>query len=104
MKKIIFSLLMCIYIESFAAVVVVDNQPLPLEYQGNLYYWPLNLNITPDTKNLFITMDGIRKICFLNKAPPGLLEQVSLISIIIKGKKTDWNCFPYTTTYHEVRP
>jgi hypothetical protein len=104
MKKTIFLLLMCFYLESFGAVVIVNNQPLPLEYKNDLYYWPLNLEISPGIKTLYITMDGLNKICFLNTAPPGLLEQISEISIIIKGQKTDWNCFPYTTRYYEVRP
>lgn len=95
---------MCFYIESFGAVVIVNNQPLPLEYKGDLYYWPLNLEISPGVKTLYITMDGLNKICFLNTAAPGLLEQISEISIIIKGQKTDWNCFPYTTRYYEARP
>lgn len=103
MKNIIFLLLMCIYIESFGAVIIVNNQPLPLEYQGDLYYWPLHVD-GPGSKNLFITMDGLNKICFLDTAPQGLLEQISKISIIIKGQKTDWNCFAYTTRYYEVRP
>lgn len=95
---------MCIYIESSGATLVVKGQPTPLEYQNDVYYWPLNLAISPGLQTLYITMDGINKVCFLNTAPPGLLEQMSEISIIIKGKMTDWNCFPYTTTYYEVRP
>lgn len=104
MKASIFFLLMCICIESFGAIIIVRGHTAPLEYSEELYYWPLNLTINPETVNLYITMDGINKVCFLNTAPQGLLEQISEISIIIKGIKTDWNCFPYETTIHEVLP
>ena len=104
MKNTIYLLIMSIYMESFSAVLIIRDQPIPLEYTNELYYWPLNLDMNPGTKNLFITMDGVNKVCFLNTAPSGILEQISEISIIIKGQKTNWNCFPYTTTIHEARP
>lgn len=103
MKPSIFLLLMCICIESFGAIIIIRGLPSPLEYRNELYYWPLNIVLNPGTKNLFITMDGINKVCFLNTAPQGTLEQISEISIIINGLKTDWNCFPYRTTVFEVR-
>ena len=97
MKTNIFLLLMCICIKSFGAIIFIKNQPTPLEYQNELYYWPQNFVMSPGTTNLFITMDGMNKVCFLNTAPPGLFEQMSEISIVINGFKTEWNCFPYTT-------
>lgn len=103
MKTNLFLLLMCICIESFGAVIFVRDQFSPLEYSNELYYWPQNLVMSPGTTNLFITMDGINKVCFLNMAPPGMLEQVSEISIVINQVNTDWNCFPYKTTVFEVR-
>lgn len=104
MKTTLFLLLMCICIMSFGAIIIIRGLPSPLEYRDELYYWPPNIVITPGTTNLFITMDGINKVCFLNTAPKGMLEQISEISIIIHGLKTDWNCFPYRTTIFEVRP
>lgn len=104
MKPTLFLLLMCLCIESFGAIILIRGLPSNLEYKDGVYYWPLNSVNNPGTTNLFITMDGIKKICFLNTATEGLLEQVSEITIIIKGLKTDWNCFPYKTTYFEVRP
>lgn len=104
MKTAIFALLMCICLTSSAGTVFIKDEPYPLKYNDNLYYWPQNLAISPGTKNLFITMDGIKKVCFLNQAPSGLFEQVSEISILIKGFRTEWNCFPYTTTITKARP
>ncbi|KTD31683.1 hypothetical protein Lmor_2559 [Legionella moravica] len=104
MKKTLFLIFMCLYLNAFAATLIIRGQPLPLEYKNDIYYWPLNLAASPNGKNLFITIDGINKLCFLNTAPPGLLEQMSEISINIKGQLTNWNCFPYITTIHEVRP
>jgi len=104
MKTNTFLLLMCICIKSFGAVIFIQNQPTPLEYQNELYYWPQNFVMNPGTTTLFITMDGMNKVCFLNTAPPGLFEQMSEISIIINGFKKEWNCFPYTTTITEARP
>ena len=104
MKKTLFLILMCVCLESLAATIIIKGQPIPLEYKNDIYYWPINLAISPGAKNLYITMDGVNKLCFINTAPPGLLEQMSEISINIKGQLTNWNCFPYTTTLYEVRP
>lgn len=104
MKPPIFVLLMCICIQSFGAIIMIRGLPSPLEYKDDLYHWPLNIVFSPRTTNLFITMDGTNKVCFLNTAPSGVLEQTSEISVIINGLKTNWNCFPYRTTIYEVRP
>lgn len=90
--------------QASAATVFIQNEITPLNYVNDIYYWPQNLAIKPGVKNLFISMDGVRKICFLDQAEPGLFEQISEITIIIKGVRTDWNCFPYTTTITEARP
>lgn len=89
--------------QSFAAIVVINGQLSPLEYRGELYYLSETYVISPDTTNLFITMDGVNKVCFLNTAP-SLLEEVSQIDIFMNGMKTEWNCFAYRTTVFEVRP
>ena len=91
-------------IESFGATIVIRGLPTPLEYRDGLYYWPQHLVMSPGNTNLFITMDGVKKVCFLNTSPPGLFEQISEISIVIHGSKTEWNCFPYRTTIIEIRP
>ena len=104
MKTPLFLLLMSLCFESIGATIVVNGQPLPLNYSDNLYYWPYNIAMTPGTKNLFISMDGLNEVCFLSSGPSGTLEQVSEISIILNGMKTDWNCFPYKTTITEVLP
>ncbi|HBD9366580.1 TPA: hypothetical protein KLD70_002482 [Legionella pneumophila] len=103
MKPTLFLVLMWICAESFGATIMVKGLPSPLGYSNDLYYWPPNVAISPDTTNLFITMDGINKVCFLNTGLQGGLEQISEISII-NGVKKDWNCFPYTTTILEARP
>ena len=104
MKPLLFLLLLLSCIQSFAAIIFVRNQPMPLEYIHEEYYWPANFNMEPGTTTFYITMDGINKVCFLNTGVHGLFEQKSEISIIIKGIKTEWNCFPYRTTILEVRP
>lgn len=104
MKTNIYLLLMCMCIESYGAIIIIKNQPSPLEYRNELYYLPQNFGLSPGTTNFFVTMDGINKVCFLNTARSGTLQQISEISIVINGVKTDWNCFPYETTVIEVRP
>lgn len=104
MKSTIFLLLMWICTESFGATILIKGLPSPLVYRNELYYWPPNIVIRPETINLFITMDGINKVCFLDTGPQGTLEQISEISIIINGVKKDWNCFPYRTTILKARP
>lgn len=104
MKTTMFLLLMCICIESSGAIIVISGQPSPLEYRGELYYLPQGYVIAPEAANLFVTMDGINKVCFFNTESSLLFEQNSQISILINGIKTEWNCFPYRTTVFEVRP
>ena len=86
------------------AVIIIRGQPTALEYRDELYFVPQGYTIRPETTNLFITMDGVNKVCFLNTQPPGLFEQVSQISILLNGFKTEWNCFPYIVTISEDRP
>lgn len=102
MKATMFLLLMSIFFESFGAIIIIKGQPVPLDYRNDLYYLPANYMIK--TESLYITMDGINKVCFLNEAPNRMLEQVSQINIAVNGVKEVWNCFPYKTTILEVRP
>jgi hypothetical protein len=99
----IFLLLIGISIESFAAIVVIRGQPTAMDYRDELYYPPQGFSISPETTNLFITMDGINKLCFLNKVPSALLQETSQINIYLNDMKTEWNCFPYTTRILEDR-
>lgn len=103
MKAILFLLFMCIFIESRGAVIVIEGQPSALEYRGEFYYLPQGY-VIPETSSLYVTMDGLNKVCFLNTESALLFEQVAMIIIIINGIKTEWNCFPYKTTVFEVRP
>lgn len=103
MRLTLFLLLIGICIESFAAIIVIRGQPTAMDYRDELYYPPQNFSIPPETTNLYITMDGINKLCFLNKVPSALLEERSQINIFLNGMKTEWNCFPYTTKILEDR-
>ena len=104
MKTTLFMLLMCIFLECSGAIIIIKGQPTSLEYRNETYYLPQDYVISPETTNLFITMDGINKVCFLSTTPSLLFEQISQINILINGIKTEWNCFPYTTSVFAVRP
>ncbi len=104
MKMSIFLCLLCFSMEALGEVIIIRGEPLALEYKNDFYYLPQNLVLNPGTTNLYVTMDGVNKVCFLNSAPSGLFEQISEIDIIIDGFKTEWNCFPYRTTVFAVRP
>ena len=104
MKTITFLLLICFCIESSWAIIIIKGQATSLEYGSEPYYLPQNSIISREATNLFITMDGVNKVCFLNTSPSPLFEQVSLVVILIDGIKTEWNCFPYRTTVFEARP
>jgi hypothetical protein len=95
---------MSLCLKSFGAIIIIQDQPTPLEYRNEMYYLPIGFVIDPLSTNLYVTMDGIPKICFFNKASSELFEQAAQISIIINGIKTDWNCFPYKTTVYPVLP
>jgi hypothetical protein len=104
MKAILLMVLMHISIVSLGATIIIKGQPSPLEYNGVIYYLPQTYEIKPETTYLYITMDGINKVCFLNTSPSVTFERIPYINIFSNGRKTIWNCFPYKTTIHAVRP
>lgn len=104
MKAATFLFLICLCMKSFAAIIIIKGQSYPLEYRNELYYLPQNFTIPPGTENVYITMDGIDKVCFLNTGMHSTLEQITEVDLIINGVKVEWDCFPYITTIHEVRP
>lgn len=104
MKAIISSLLLLISMVSSGATVFIKGMSWPLEYKNNFYYLPQTYVMPPGTTYLYITIDGIDKVCSLNIETAGLFELVSHLNILINGIKTEWNCFAYTTTIIEVRP
>lgn len=104
MRNSLFLLLVICFFRSFGATIIIQDQSSPLVYRNEMYYLPVGFTINPFNPNLFITMDGIPKICFLDKASTELFEQASEISIVIDGIKTEWNCFPYRTTVRPVLP
>ena len=89
---------------SSATTVIIRGQPTPLINRGDFYYLPETYVINPELTYLYITMDGQDKICLLNTDPAVLSESVDHINIIVKNIKSEWNCFSYRTTVHEVRP
>lgn len=104
MKAYLFLSLLCVCMESFGSTIQVKGHAHPLEYHNGMYYWPINVPIALDNTNLLIARDGLNLVCFLSTAPEGTKEQISIISIIVNGFITKWNCFPYKTTVYEVRP
>lgn len=104
MKAILLLISMFIHVVSFGATIIIDGQPSPLEYNGVIYFLPQTYEIKPETTYLFITMDGIKKVCFLNTNPSVTFERIPYINIFSDGHKTLWNCFPYKTTIQAVRP
>ena len=69
MKTTLFMLLMCIFLECSGAIIIIKGQPTSLEYRNEIYYLPQDYVISPETTNLFITMDGINHIiCQENKS------------------------------------
>ncbi len=104
MKKIAFLVLLLINAVSVAETVIIQGQPSPLEFRDNFYYLPQTYSISPDTNYIYITMDGVNKICLFNSAPSDIFEMSSHINILIHGIKTEWNCFPFLTTVEAVWP
>ena len=99
-----FFLLMCISVVSSGEIIFIKGLPSQLEQRGELYYLPPSYVVKPTTTYLFITMDGVNKLCFLNTTPGVMYDRIAHISILMNEMKTDWNCFPYTTTITEARP
>ena len=85
MKAIIGSFLLLISLISSAATVFIKGMSWPLEYKDNVYYLPQTYVMTPGTTYLYITIDGINKVCSLNTETAGLFELVSHINILING-------------------
>jgi hypothetical protein len=104
MKAIFLLVLFLVNTSATGEIVIIKGQPTPLEFSNNFYYLPQTYVIAPEIDYIYITMDGINKICLLNESPSDIFEMVSHINILIHGIKTEWNCFPYITTIKEVRP
>jgi len=104
MKAIIFLSLMCLSVASCWADIFIKGQPTPLRYNGQLYSFPTGYVLPEGTKDLYVIMDGVNKVCFINQGPTVMYHQISQVNVFMNGKNTEWDCFPYTTTIIEVRP
>ena len=104
MKAILFLVLIGISDVSSGQTILVQGFPTALEQRGELYYLAPTYVISPDINYLYVTMDGIHKVCFLNTEPSVMYDQISHINIFINQMRTEWNCFPYKTTVLEIRP
>lgn len=104
MKAIILFLLMCVSMMSRGEAIIIRGEPSPLEYRNDIYYLPPTYVIPPETTYLYVKINGINKVCFLNTSTAVLYDRISHINIFFNGAKTEWNCFPYITTIIEVRP
>lgn len=104
MKAILFLLLMEVSIVSSGQTIFVRGLPTPLEQRGDIYFLSPTYVISRDITYLYVTMDGINKVCFLNTEPTVMYDYISHINIFINEIKTEWNCFPYKTTIIEIRP
>lgn len=104
MKSMIGILLFLGAFGTHSATIIIEGQPTALEYRDNVYYPPSTYVYDPEITYMYVTMNGIPKICLINQQAPLYLEQVSQINIIIKGWKTMWNCYAYNTSIIEVKP
>ena len=104
MKAMIFFSLLCVSVVSFGANILIKGLPTPLQYNGQLYFLPPDYIIPTSTTDLYVTMDGVNKVCFLNQTSSIMYDRISHINVLMNGMNTEWNCFPYITTIMEVRP
>jgi hypothetical protein len=104
MKAMLCAVLFSLSSIASGATVIIRGQPAPLEYQNDFYNLPQTFNIPQGTTQMYITMDGIDKLCILNTADSDIFEMVSRMNILVHGIKTEWNCFPFITTVEEVLP
>ena len=104
MKVMMFFSLMCIYVVSSWADIIIKGQPTPLRYNGQFYSFPTGYVLPEGTNDLFVNMDGVNKVCFISQQYSIRYNQISQVNVFMNGINTEWNCFPYTTTINEVRP
>ncbi|ASQ47086.1 hypothetical protein clem_12760 [Legionella clemsonensis] len=77
---------------------------MALEQRDGIYLLPPSNIIPSNTISLYITMDGVDKICVIDTHSGGTLEQITQVNFLINGVRTTWNCYAYETTVIKVLP
>ncbi|WED42698.1 hypothetical protein [Legionella cardiaca] len=102
MKTILFLWFMSMSFISSGAVIFIKGLPMALEHRNEVYILP---PIVPaNAITLYITMDGINKICVLDRHTNAVFEQINQVNFLLSGVKTEWNCYAYETTVIKVLP
>lgn len=86
---------------AFADKVTIKGEPVVIEKRGDVYY-------VPDTYKspgnyYYVTMDGAKRVCYLEKQPSLRLDAMS-VNVMVGGEKRTWNCYTYDDTYFVVEP
>ncbi|RUQ81006.1 hypothetical protein [Legionella septentrionalis] len=104
MKPVLFFMFMSMCSVSAGATIFIKGLPMALEYRNEVYLLPPAKVISPNTTYLYITMDGVDKICTLNMQTDAVFDQATQVYFLINGARTAWNCHAYQTTVIKVLP
>jgi len=84
--------------------VTITGEPVVLQQEGDVYALPKGYTTT--NSYYYVTVDGTKRVCYLEKQPTltVLDKDLTLIDVQVDGKKVKWNCYPFDETYFEVTP
>lgn len=85
----------------FAAKYTIMGEPVIIEKRGDLYYVPDTYK--PTESYYYVTMDGSKRVCFLEKQPSIQLDVIST-NVMVAGEQRTWNCYNYDPEYFVVQP
>ncbi len=91
-NKSIFVMTMMFNASLWAVNIVVKGEPVQLVPYEQIYQLPANYNAT-NLDYLYVTTDGINRVCYMEANPALQSLKMKIITININGKNSQWNCY-----------
>jgi hypothetical protein len=104
MKIVTWMCLFFISLSAHAERIIVTGEPVVLQQRDQVYYVPTTYVQQPSVTYMYVTIDGVHRVCFLNANPALVNVEATQINIEAQGKRVLWSCYAYNTTYFEARP
>ena len=93
--------LMGVSFQTFADKIVITGEPVMLEHRGDLYYLPQDYTV--GTTYNYVNVECKQMVCYLEPQPAIATLTPVTINIEVGGAPSAWQCYPFETTYFEVR-
>lgn len=106
MKKLLIytitTCLMAFSFNAFAEKITITGEPVVIEKRGEIYYAPESYKPTANYR--FVTVEGKKRVCYLEKQPGLVNLDVLFLNLDIGGEKQSWNCYDANPEYFIVGP